>query len=147
MAYVHPSVARPAAQEAASAPALRHPLRALLLAGGVIFLAAAFPVLQASAVTQRSDRLLALQQRQDDLHAQVHSLEAEVAQLGSLQRIDSEARGRLGMVPANRALSVSVDVPAPEPGHLPASLQVATPPPEHSSGSILAQILNLLPLP
>jgi hypothetical protein len=55
-----------------------------------------------------------LEREQADRRARVHQLEAEVAALSSLDRVERAARERLGMVPAPkiRYLDVAIEPPA-----------------------------------
>ena len=64
----------------------------------VIALVGLLQVIQTSGVTSTGYSLRSLEQERLARQAQVHQLEAEVAALTSMERIESEARGRLGMV-------------------------------------------------
>lgn len=101
-----------------SAASLRRAL-ALTVTLALVALAVLLPVMQNSDETTQGYRIRALEQQQSDLEAQIYNAQADIAQLGSLSRIDSQARGRLGMVPTNRGLAVSVSVPRPEVRPLP----------------------------
>ncbi len=87
--------------------------RILALAFGVVALLGLFQVIETSDATRTSYSIQGLEQERLDWSAQVHRLEAEVATLTSLERVEREARGRLGMVPAETVLYLDVDVPPP----------------------------------
>lgn len=136
---------RPTAQPQAQELSLRVPflwLLAVLAVGLAAFLAAA----QSSRITQAGYGLRQSELERDNLLVETHRLEAEVAQLASLQRIALEAKGRLGMGPPERYQYLYVDVPAPGQERVPVAWQPAppTPAPERSWW---ARLLSLLPLP
>ena len=110
---------------------LRLPGLGVVSAAGLVTAAALLPVVQNSTATTAGFETRRLEQRKADLQAAIYQAQTEVAQLGSLDRIDREARGRLGMVPAERAVVIQVKEPAPTGGHVPARfLQGAAPEPE-----------------
>lgn len=94
----------------------------LLVAGGLMLGAMFLPVLQNSDATSTGYQIEREQQQLDDLRAKTYALQAQVADLGSESRIRQEA-ARLGMLPAGRALDVTVNVPAPAGVFLPRGLQ------------------------
>ncbi|HWQ29204.1 MAG TPA: septum formation initiator family protein [Dehalococcoidia bacterium] len=103
----------------------------------ILVLASLWQVLQTSDATTTGFEIQRLERQRDTLQAQVHSLEAEVAELSSLSRIDREARDRLGLVPPARTVYLNVDQPVPERQGIPTRYQPApvddaalTPPPE-----------------
>ena len=75
--------------------------------------AAAMQVNQFSRATSTSYAIDALARERATKQAQNQELEAEVAQLASLSRVEQEARGRLGLVPAKRTIYLDVNQPAP----------------------------------
>ncbi|OGO51007.1 MAG: hypothetical protein A2148_02430 [Chloroflexi bacterium RBG_16_68_14] len=86
----------------------------VLLAAGLVILAIA--LLQLVQTSEATTTSFAIQQRQQEkleLEASVHQLEAEVAALSSLSRIEQEAR-RLGLEPPQAQESVVVNVAWPE---------------------------------
>jgi hypothetical protein len=88
-------------------------------------LAAAIAVLQvfsSSGVANTGQALQQLERERLDATARVHSLEAEVAALSSLDRTGRAARERLGMVPVKDKVYLEVGVPGPSGALLP-SLQ------------------------
>ncbi len=70
-------------------------------------------VIQTSSATTTGYNLQRLEDERSATQAEVHQLEAEVAVLTSIDRIDSEARDRLGMVPADNTMTLSVEKQAP----------------------------------
>lgn len=104
-----------------SGEATRGLRRALALAFTVALIALAIllPVMQNSDEAAQGYRIRSLQQQKADLDAQIYRTQSSIAQLGSLARVDSEARNRLGMIPATREVAVAVDVPQPSVRPLP----------------------------
>jgi len=88
--------------------------RVLLWAFAAAALVGLWQVIQISDATTSGININRLEEKRLNLQASVHELEAEVAALTSLDRVEREARGRLGMVPALEQLHVEVNVPAPE---------------------------------
>jgi len=82
--------------------------------------AALLPVVQSSNVTTAGYETRRLEQRKADLQASIYNAQTEVAQLGSLERIDREARDRLGMVPADRVVMLPVTEAPQTAWHVPA---------------------------
>ena len=70
-------------------------------------------VLQSSRTAEAGYELRALQAERADLGARVRLIEAEIAYLADLNDVYADATGRLGMVPAERSVTVAVGVPAP----------------------------------
>jgi hypothetical protein len=87
--------------------------RILALAFGAMVLLGLLQVIGTSDATSTGYSIRRLEQERLDWSARVHRLEAEVASLTSLERVKREARGRLGMVPAEGVLYLEVDVPPP----------------------------------
>jgi cell division protein FtsL len=86
----------------------------LLWAFAVAALVGLWQVIQISDATTSGININRLEEKRLNLQASVHELEAEVAALTSLDRVEREARERLGMVPAQGQLHLEVNVPAPE---------------------------------
>ena len=91
-----------------------------LAAAGLVTAAALLPVVQSSNATTAGYEIRQLERRKSDLQASIYNAQSEIAELGSLQRIDREARDRLGMVPATRTVMVTVDEAPPAPWRVPA---------------------------
>jgi cell division protein FtsB len=109
--------------EGASAPAgfLRVPSLPLLLtiAALAIGLAALLPLVQSSSATSTNGYIRLLQQERADWQARLREVELEVAGLSSLNRIEQEARTRLGMVQPEETTYITVPGPAPQTWRLP----------------------------
>ena len=119
--------------------------RILVLAFGAVALLGLLQVIQTSDATSTSYTIHRLEQERQDWSAQVHSLEAEVATLTSLDRVEREARGRLGMVPAGDALYLEVDVPPPQQQLLPRRFSASEPSASEPGTSWWQALLKLLP--
>src|SRR5438093_10898138 len=91
----------------------------LILAAMVIGIAALLPLVQSSGATTTAGNIQALEQEKTSWQAQLRELETQVATLGSLNRIEAEARDRLGMEPPQVTHYITVDVPPPESQKLP----------------------------
>lgn len=88
----------------------------VVLAAGLVAAAALLPVVQTSSTTATGAEIRRLEVERSDLQARINAKQAEVAELGSIERIDREARERLGMVPATRLMYITVAQPPPETG-------------------------------
>lgn len=120
----------------------------LTVAVVAIGLAGALSLLPSSQATRTSYSIRQLEMARNDWQARIHELEAEIASLGSLERIDREARERLGMVPPTETIYITVDVPAPEKQLLPARfLPTTEEKPQAERQSWLESLLDFLPLP
>lgn len=106
-------ISRSGVQGQATARSLRTPALSVLAAAALIAAAALLPVVQSSTTTTTGYEIRRLETRKADLRAAIFNAQSEIAQLGSLERIEQEARGRLGMVPAERTIIVQVQEPAP----------------------------------
>jgi cell division protein FtsL len=124
---------------------LRSLRRILALALAAVVLLVLLQVIQTSDATSTSYNIRHLEQDRQDLSAQVHSLEAEVATLTSLQRVEREARDRLGMVPAEKVLYLEVNVPPPQQQLLPRRFSASEPSVDEPGTSWWQALLKLLP--
>ena len=70
-------------------------------------------VLQSSSIAHSAQGMRLLELRKSISQAEIHQLEADIAVLSSLDRIERSARDRLGMTPAENVTYLSVSVPAP----------------------------------
>lgn len=125
-------------------------LRPFVIATAALaILIAGVQVNQFSRVTSTGYEIEALKRERDAKQAANHELEAEVAQLSSLARIDWEARTRLGMTPATQTMYINVNAELPARQSLPTrympdELAPSAPPPAKSD-SIWERALKLLP--
>ena len=110
MAILNRSVAR--SQTKAAAPASLRLGPVLLAAGIAIVAVGLLQVVQTSRATTASFAIQRLEQEKLELETTVRQLEADVAGLSSLTRIEQEAK-RLGLGPPQASESVSVNVPWP----------------------------------
>ena len=92
---------------------------AIVVAIALAVAIAAFQVNQYSSAARTSYELNDLNRLRAAKQARNHELEAEVAKLSSLARVDLEARLRLGMVPADKKLYLQVNQPLPPRESLP----------------------------
>jgi len=88
---------------------------ALLAAALAIVAIAILQLYQTSRATTASFKMQALEQQKLVLDTSVRQLEADVASLSSLARIEQEAN-RLGLAPAQARDTVQVNVPPPQQG-------------------------------
>ncbi|HYM14067.1 MAG TPA: hypothetical protein VEZ14_00720 [Dehalococcoidia bacterium] len=123
--------------------------KALLVVAGVMILAAAtLQVNQFSLSASTGYQIDNLNTLRAAKQAENHQLEAEVAQLSSLARVDWEARVNLHMVPPTRKLYITVNQPVPQGEALPTRF---LPGPTTTAGaaqqrdSIWKRLLKLLP--
>lgn len=127
---------------------LRRPSGLLIAALAAVAVAALAQVVQSSDATTRGYEIQQLQRRQLELQAGVHQKEAEVAALASLDRIEREARTKLGMVPPQRRLDLQVSEPVPQEQLLPTRFlpPPSEPPPAPAGRPWWRRILDRLPL-
>lgn len=92
----------------------------LALAGVMVAGAALLPVVQSSKATTTGYEIRRLEAQKADLQAALYNAQTDIAGLGSLARIDREARERLGMVAPSRSVVVQVAEPAPAERQVPA---------------------------
>jgi cell division protein FtsL len=112
MAILNRSITR--AQAKAAAPPMR--LGPLLLAVGLAIAAiAVLQLYQTSRATTASFKMQGLEQQKLELDTAVRQLEADVASLSSLTRIEQEA-SRLGLEAAQARYTVQVNVAPPPQG-------------------------------
>ncbi|MHB8377926.1 MAG: septum formation initiator family protein [Dehalococcoidia bacterium] len=119
---------------------------AAFLAVGV----ATLQVNQFSRATSASYTIDALARERAMKQAQNHELEGEVAQLSSLGRIEWDARARLGLVPAQRTVYLTVNQAVPDGQSLPMGYQqqAAAPaagPKTAGSTPLWKRLLKLIP--
>ena len=113
----------------------------------VIGIAGLLPLLLSSKVTSTSSDIRQLERVRNDWQARTQELQAEIAVLGSLDRIEKEARGRLGMVPPGETVYITVDQPAPEKQIAPLRFLPPEKDQSHQEESLWESILDMFPLP
>jgi len=121
------------------------PRRAIAAVLTVAAAIALLQVVQSSSFANTGQQIQGLETQKLDSTARVHQLEAEVAALSSLDRIERNARDRLGMVPARNIMYVPVAVPAPDDPLVPRPV-LTTPAARVARQSIWQRLLHLLPL-
>jgi uncharacterized protein YlxW (UPF0749 family) len=121
---------------------------AFLTAAALVVAAMFLPVVQSSDATTTGYTIRHHQQDLSDLQARIHAAESAIADLGSMNRIRTEA-SRIGMVPADgRGVVVTVNAPPASQVLLPRRY---LPPPQPDTGaagqhSLLSSLLDLLSL-
>jgi cell division protein FtsB len=121
------------------------PRRAIAAVLTVAAAIALLQVVQSSSFANTGQQMQVLETQKLDSTARVHQLEAEVAALSSLDRIERNARDRLGMIPARNIMYVQVAVPAPEDPLLPRPVLTA-PASRVPHPTIWQRFVHLLPL-
>lgn len=109
--------------------------------------AALLPVVQSSKATTTGYEIRRLERQRADLEADIYNAQSDIAQLGSLERIDRDARERLGMIPATTSIVVKVDQPAPARRDVPARylpIEDNSPAPRPASGGWRGALSRLL---
>jgi cell division protein FtsL len=91
----------------------------LILAALAIGFTALLPLIQSSSATSTAGEVRALEAERTDQRARLRTLELEIAQLGSLSRIEQEAAARFKMGPPKVQNYIAVDAPAPEARKIP----------------------------
>lgn len=123
------------------------PWRALLIAAAALVLGVALlQVNQFSAVTGTGYQIEDLRRERAAKQAANRDLEAEVARLSSLARVDIEARTRLGMTPAARVMQLQIAGDVPDRQTLPTRFLPAGAASAAADGPPLwKRLLDLLP--
>jgi len=120
----------------------------LTIALVTVGLAGLLPLLQSSQTTTIGYNIRQLERERNDWQARTHELEAEIASLAALDRIEEEARQRLGMEAPEHTVYLTVDVASPESQPIPDRF---LPPKKQASAkedqSWWQSLLDLLPLP
>lgn len=120
----------------------------LLLVGAIalVVVAAGFQVNQFSRLTSTGYQINGLNRQRAERQAENHALEAEVAQLSSLARVDWEARTRLHLEPAQQKLYITVNHDVPDRQTLPTRFLPPEPPDAGRAGDpIWKRLLKALP--
>lgn len=107
---------------------------------------AALPVLQSSATTSRGFEIRSLEQRRQELQAEIALLQAQIAEEGSLERVRERAAA-LGLKPAEDPIVVEVDVPGPVPAQVPARYLPEAAPAAERPAPWWQSLFAWLPLP
>ena len=120
----------------------------LTIALVAVGLAGLLPLLQSSQTTTTGYNIRQLERQRNDWEARSHELEAEIASLAALDRVEREARERLHMEAPKDTLYLTVDVPRPERQPVPDRFL----PPKKQEGveegrSWWQSLLDLLPFP
>ena len=120
----------------------------LTIALVAVGLAALLPLLQSSQTTTTGYNIRQLDRERNDWEARIHELEAEIASLAALDRVEKEARQRLNMQAPEQTVYLSVDVASPESQPVPDRF---LPPKKQESAkedqSWWQSLLDLLPFP
>ena len=95
----------------------------LYVIGAIIVGVALLQVNQFSRLTSTGYQIESLKRERDLKLAENHKLEADVASLSSLARVDLVARTQLGFVPAPSRFYIEVNHPVPQRQELPTRFQ------------------------
>lgn len=120
-----------------------------LLLIGLILLAVAtlglLQVLQTSQLASTGFELRTLQNERNSLESEIRLLEASVAERSQLERLHSEAVGRLGMIEPQQKLRLTVGEPAPVGVPLPRRYVEPAPVIENEAPSFWESLLERIP--
>ena len=134
---------------AAAAPALirqRSSWVIFALIAALIVGIAAFQVSQFSSLTNTSYEINELNRIRAEKQARNHELEADVAWLSSLARVDIAARVELGLQPSTKVMHIGVNLPAPTHQTLPSRYQpVEAAAAEESGDGWIERLIELVP--
>jgi len=119
----------------------------LLIAALIVGLTALLPLVQSSGAASTASRVRELEQQRSDWQARLHEQEVKVAGLGSLQRIERDARQRLKLVPPKDIRYISVDAPPPASNRLPERFFSDQPPPPDPGKNLWQAITSWIPIP
>jgi cell division protein FtsL len=135
------------AQRGATPVPLRNPTLPLVIMGAflAIGLSALLPLVQSSGATSTAGEIGHLEQEKADWQTRLHELETDVASLGSLERIEAEARLRLKMVPPTNVHYLAVDAPPPAERRLPSRYLPRPPEPDDGGDSLWDKLTSWVP--
>lgn len=120
----------------------------LIVAAMVVGVAALLPLVQSSESTSTAGDIRQLEEQRTGWQTQLQELEIEVAGLGSLDRIEKEARTRFKMTVPESTVYIPVGAPPPEARKIPSRYLPQRSSAEPTSGSsIWEDIFGWLPLP
>jgi hypothetical protein len=119
----------------------------LICASIAVGVAGLLPLVQSSGVTTTGGRIWQLEQERSDWQARLQEQEVQVARLGSLERVDKEARERLKMVPAKEVHYITVDVPGPAPNRVPSRFVEDEAKQPDTGQSLWEEIASWIPVP
>ena len=119
----------------------------LLVTGIAVIVVALLTVVQNSDAATTNVAIQELERQKLTLQTQAHQLEAEVAALSSLSRIEQEALVRLGLVPPEERQAVAVNVgwDAASQPPLPTRFAPATQAEDERGSSWWRDLLEILP--
>lgn len=120
------------------------PRRAIAVALSLAIAIALLQVAQTSGFAHTGQTMQRLERQKVDLASEIHSLEAEVSALSSLERTDRAARERLGMVPGRRIEYLDVNVQAPSGVLLPRPI-IAAPAEQAPAEPWWSPLIRILP--
>lgn len=114
----------------------------LTLAALAIGVAALLPLIQSSSATSTAGEVRTLEADRTDWRARLRALELEVAQMGSLSRIEQEAAKRFGMGPPKQQHYIAIDAPALEPRKIPSRYLPEQTEPASDSPSLIEDVID-----
>jgi hypothetical protein len=119
----------------------------LTLAALIVGIAALLPLVQSSGVTTTAGQIRLLEQERAGWQARLRELEVQIAEMGSLNRIEREAKLRFKMTKPERVHYLTVDAPPPEERRLPSHFLPAEPAHRETGSSLWDDIFGWFPLP
>ncbi len=117
----------------------------VLGAMAVVGFSAMLPVLQNSWTTTRGFETQDLEARQAALSSDIHRLEADVANLTSLSRIDRRAQA-IGLIPGGTPIYVEVGEAGPAPANIPSEFLPELDRESDEPDSLWRSLLSRVPL-
>lgn len=117
----------------------------LIIAALIVGFTALLPLVQSSGATSTAGQVQQLEREKQDWQARLRELEVDVATLGSLSRIEKEARIRLGMTRPKETHYITVDVAPPEERKLPSRFLPPEREPSTAGRSLWDSLFGWLP--
>lgn len=118
----------------------------LVVTVALAIVAAGFQVNQFSRLTSTGYQINELNRQRAERQAANHALEAEVARLSSLARVDWEARTRLHLEPAQQKLYITVNHAVPDRQTLPSRFLPPDAPAASPGEPVWKRLLKSLPV-
>jgi cell division protein FtsB len=120
----------------------------LIIAAMVVGVAALLPLVQSSSSTSTAGDIQHLEDERTGIQAQLQELEIDIARMGSLERIEKEARTRFRMTAPDDTIYLPVDSTPPEARKIPDRYLTESAGAEPTGGSsIWEDVFGWVPLP
>ena len=121
---------------------------ALIIAIVAIGLAAVVPLTQFSGSTVTNARLQQLSQEKADWNARIHEIQVDIATMGGLSHIATQAQYRFQMVQPDESIYIEVDSSIPSSEAMPSRfMDTGSPDRQIEEDSLVEKLFGWIPIP